>query len=114
MAAAYRAYLVQQTPFNAFLVCIQIQNDQKLPDLRQVALTNKWPIDIDFEDVVLRIGKRHDEISGLLTNEIVISVSAAWVSFIRTLASQSISLSKFNGLSDQKKFSAVGPVAHCG
>ena len=114
LAAAYRTYLAQKTHFNAFLVCIQIQNDQKLPDLHQAALKNKWPIEIDFKGVANRIRKHRDEISGLLSNEIVISVSAVWKTFIRTLASHAVPLSKFNGLSDQKKFSLVGTVAHCG
>lgn len=114
LVAAYRAYLAQKSGVNTLLVCTQIQNDHKIPDLLQIALENKWPTDINFDCVTNRIEKRRDEISGLLTNEIVISVSAAWKTFIQMLSSHSIPLVKFNGLGAQAKFTIVGPVTHCG
>jgi hypothetical protein len=114
LAAAYNNYLTQKTTFNAFLVCVQIHNDQKLPDLRQIAIKNKWPIEIDFKSLADRIRNHQDEISGLFTNEIVISLSAAWKTVIRTLANSSISLFKFDGLGDVKKFSVLNPVCHVG
>ncbi len=76
LVAAYRAYCSQQMAITTLSVCLQIRTDQKLPDLHQVALKNKWPIDIDFDDVVNHIANHLDEFSGLFTNEIVISVSA--------------------------------------
>jgi hypothetical protein len=114
LATVYEKYLAQKTSFNAFLVCVQIHNDQKLPDLRQIAIKNKWPIQIDFESLADRIGHHRDEISGIFTNEIVISLSAAWKTVIRTLANSSIPLSKFDGLADASKFSILNPVSHVG
>jgi len=114
LVAIYRAYCSQQTAITMLLVCLQIRTDQKLPDLHQVALKNKWPIDINFDNVVNRIGNHHDEFSGLFTNEIVISVSAAWKSFIQGLANRRTPLSKFRNLTDQQKFSTIGPISHCG
>jgi len=77
LVAAYRAYCSQQTAITTLSVCLQIRTDQKLPDLRQVALKNKWPIDINFNNVVNCIGNHRDEFLGLFTNEIMISASAA-------------------------------------
>jgi hypothetical protein len=114
LAVIYKTYLAHKTHFNALLVCVQIQNDQKLPELRQVALKNKWPIDIDFKSLANRIKNHHGEFSGLFTNEIVISAAAAWKTFIRTLAGHTISLSKFDGLGDQRKFFVLHPVTHGG
>ena len=114
LVAAYRAYRFQQTAITTLSVCLQIRTDQKLPDLHQVALKNKWPIDIDFDDVAKRIGNHRDEFSGFFTNEIVISVSAAWKSFIQGLANHRTPLSKFKSLTDQQKFSIIGPISHCG
>ena len=114
LVLAYNNYVARKTSLNTVLVCIQIQNDAKIPNIRKSALTNKWPIEIDFGSVANRVKRRRDEILGLFTNEIVISSSEAWKMFYRTLAEHLISLSKFKDLSDQRKFSIVCDVTHCG
>ena len=114
LASVYNSYVAQKTSFNAILVCIQIKKDAKVPDLRNIALKNKWPIEIDFGGVANRVKERRDEILGLFTNEIVISASEAWKLFCRTLAGCSIPLSKFKDLGDQRKFSVLHDVTHCG
>ena len=114
LVAAYRAYHSQQMAITTLSVCLQIRTDQKLPDLCQVALKNKWPIDINFDNVVNCIGNHCDKFSGLFTNEIMISASATWKSFIQGLANHGTPLSKFRNLTDQQKFSTIDPISHCG
>lgn len=83
LVLAYNNYVARKTSLNTVLVCIQIQNDAKIPNIRKSALTNKWPIEIDFGSVANRVKRHCDEILGLFTNKIVISSSEAWKCFIK-------------------------------
>lgn len=104
---------------NAFIlalysVCIAIKRNDEDLAVRIRAEELGWPLETNFAQLPERIEKHKDEILALLNNEIVLSASMPWSTFIQALDKSTFTFHSIKGTSWTNKSIMFDPECHAG
>ena len=76
--------------------------------LKALGEQSGWTRAINFEGIPAQIMALKDEINGLIKNEIVLSTSFAWRTFVKDVRKGGMGLAKFASSSEATRFTVAG------